>query len=182
MPVIENVSRWLSPILNWSYVLRVRRNHGLEHATIHVLNRQRYNLSGRSSGTGFVIFGDVPTAKLEAAVEEALDRFRKGQSHLAIHPNCGTNLVTTGFLATVVGALGFAYTDRRRAWDRFPLVMVAVMGAILYSGPLGMALQKHVTTCGDMGDTELVSVSRKEIKLPFGRGSAVVHEVLTRGG
>jgi hypothetical protein len=53
--MLSTVARLLSPILNFSYVLRVRRNHGLEHGTIHVLNRQRYLLSGRAGGSGFVV-------------------------------------------------------------------------------------------------------------------------------
>lgn len=182
MPVIEWIAGLLRPVLNSPYILRVRRNHGLEHATIHMLNRQRYTLSGRSGGAGFVIYGDVPTDKLQAAVEEALNRFSKGQKQWAVHPNCGTNLVTTGFLATAVGAIGFTNISKKSAWDRFPLVMLAIMGVVLYSTPIGMSLQKHITTTGDMGATELISVTRQEARFPLTGAKTVVHHVITRGG
>jgi hypothetical protein len=177
--MLSTVAGLLSPILNFPYVLRVRRNHGLEHATIHVLNRQRYLLSGRAGGSGFVVVGDVPTEKVTKAVQEALRRFRAGESALAVHPNCGTNLVTSGIVMTTIGALGFTGTNRRNAWERFPIVLVAMIGAVLYSLPLGMVIQKHFTTSGEMGDLELVAVTRREIRNPFGR-KVIIHTVTTR--
>jgi hypothetical protein len=164
------------------YIRRVRRNHGLEHATIHLLNRQHYRLSGRSSEAGFVILGDVPTSKLEAAVHEALHRMRNGEHYLAVHPNCGTNLLTTGFLTTAIGALGFAGSSRARVKDRFSFIMMLMMGAVIFSQPLGMSLQRYFTTEGDPGDLELVSIHRSQMKLPFSKKPVTVHHVLTRSG
>ena len=67
---------------------RVRRNHGLEHATIHVLSERYPNTTfiGRSDGKGFYIYGQVATDVLRAAVNEALTRLRNGEHSLAIHP------------------------------------------------------------------------------------------------
>ncbi|MBE9507029.1 MAG: hypothetical protein IMY86_03185, partial [Chloroflexi bacterium] len=50
-------------------VSRVRRNHALEHATMHVLSERYRNLRlvGRSSLWGFYIYGNVPTEDLLAA-------------------------------------------------------------------------------------------------------------------
>jgi hypothetical protein len=179
MALMEQFANLIRPILDNGVVLSVRRNHGLEHATIHVLNRQNLTLSGRSSSGGFVLYGDVPTEKVERAVDEALARFRRGEAQWAVHPNCGTNLVTTGVLTTSIAALGFSGTSRKRAWDRFPLVMVFMMVASLYSLPIGMALQKHITTTGDMGDLDVVSIKRREVSLPLGR-KTVVHQVTTQ--
>ena len=103
MNPMERLAECAEPLTRHPYILRVRRNHGLEHATIHLLNRQNYQLSGRSSDSGFILLGDVPTDKVESAVQEAITRMKAGEHKLAIHPNCGTNLVTTGFLATAVG-------------------------------------------------------------------------------
>jgi hypothetical protein len=172
------IAALLSPLLNFEPVLRIRRNHGLEHGTVHVLNRQRYTLSGISSSTGFLIIGDVPTERVTKAVEEALKRFGKGEAALAVHPNCGTNLVTSGVLMTCIGALGFVGTTRRQAWERFSIVLFGMTLAAMYSLPLGMAIQKHFTTSGDMGDLELVHVGRYEFSLA-GR-QVVIHNVLTR--
>ncbi len=172
------IASLLSPILNVAPVLRVRRNHGLEHGTVHVLNRQRYTLSGISNSTGFLLIGDVPTERVSKAVEEALRRFDKGEQSLAVHPHCGTNLVTSGVLMTCIGALGFVGTTRRQAWERFSIVLFGMTLAAMYSLPLGMAIQKHFTTSGDMGDMELVHVGRHELSL--GSRKIVIHNVWTR--
>ena len=178
--MLQSTAALLRPLLESDAIRRIRRNHGLEHATIHVLNRQRYTLSGSSSASGFILLGDVPTDKVEAAVREALRRFHRGEAHWAIHPNCGTNLVASGVLAALVGALGFMGTTPRGAWSRFPIVVLAMMFTSFYSLPFGMALQKHFTTSGDMGDLEFVSLTRREMRV-LGR-VLVFHHVLTRKG
>jgi len=178
--IIQTAAKWAQPLLNMPYVLRTRRNHGLEHATIHILSRQRYHLSGRSTDGGFVIFGEVPTETLEEGVQEALRRMRGGQHSLAIHPNCGTNLVTTGFLATIISAIGFSGKNVRKAWDRFPFIMVLMMMVVLFSPVLGMSLQRYFTTEGDPGNLELISVVRSEVKMPFNRKPMTIHRVITR--
>lgn len=168
------------PFLNLPYVRRTRRNHGLEHATIHLLSRHQYRLSGRSSDTGFVLLGDVPTEAVERAVREALGRMRAGEHNLAVHPNCGTNLVTTSLLATLVGLAGLSGANRRDSFNRMPLVMVLMMGVILYSQPLGLSLQKYFTTEGDPGDLEVLGISRSEIKLPISDHPLTIHRVETQ--
>src|SRR5581483_6864729 len=92
-PVIESLAELSQPFLNLPYVRRTRRNHGLEHATVHVLNKP---VSGRSDAGGFWLMGDVSTSEVEAAAREALRRMQNGEHQLAVHPNCGTGLVTTG--------------------------------------------------------------------------------------
>ncbi len=71
---------------------RVRRNHALEHATIHVLSRRYRDLHvmGRSTPNGFILYGDLPTDAVYEAAQEALERLRAGERHLAVHPACGT--------------------------------------------------------------------------------------------
>lgn len=160
-------------------ILRVRRNHGLEHATIHILNRQGYKLSGRSGETGFVLMGEAPTEQVEKAVREALQRMTAGEHKLALHPNCGTNLVTTGFLATLLAFFGFTGRRWRSAWERFPTMMIVMMAVILLSMPLGMSLQRHFTTEGDLGDMELVSVTRDIVSLPFSDQQLTLHRIAT---
>lgn len=179
--MLKRLAEMATPILTFPYILRTRRNHGLEHATIHVLSRQKYSLSGRSNDRGFVLMGDVPTEKVEVAVNEAINRMKKGEHRLAIHPNCGTNLVTAGFLATVVSWLGFGGSKRRDSYERMPMVMVLMMGVVLFSTPLGMALQEHFTTEGNVGDRmELVSVTKSTTTIPFSGRSVVMHHVVTK--
>lgn len=174
--MLEQFAETARPVLNFPYVRRTRRNHGLEHATIHVL--KKYRLSGRSDDGGFVILGEVPTADVESAVAEALRRMKGGEHSLAVHPNCGTNLLTTGFLTSMVGIVGLGGRSRADSFNRLPYVMLLMMGAVLYSQPLGMNLQKYITTEGDPGDMEVLSVKRSEMRLPFG-DPVVVHRVNT---
>jgi len=178
--MIEFIAKLISPLLESSYVKRIRRNHALEHATIHMLNRQNYILSGRASSSGYIVMGDVPSEKIEAAARDALARLKRGQAQLAVHPNCGTNLVTTGVITTSIAALGFMGTNRRSAWERFPLVMIMMMGAALYSLPIGMSVQEHITTTSDMGDLEIITVKKSETRFPFQKTPLVVHNIITR--
>lgn len=180
MGIIKGLASVLRPILEFPVVKRVRRNHAFEHATIHMLNRQNYILSGRASFGGFVVMGNVPTAKIEAAANEALSRLKQGQKQLAVHPDCGTNLVTAGVLTTGIAALGFTGTDRKRAWERFPFVLVFMMLATLYSTPIGMVVQEHITTEGDPGDMQIVRIKRGEMKLPFRTKPIIIHNIMTR--
>jgi Domain of unknown function (DUF6391) len=179
--MLQQLAVLSSPVLNFPYIRRTRRNHGLEHATIHVLSGSRYRLSGRSDDSGFVLLGEVPMEVVETAAQEALRRMRNGEHHLAVHPNCGTNLLTTGFLASMVGLLGMAGSSRRDTFNRLPMVMLAMMVAILYSQPLGMALQKYFTTEGNPGDLEIIGVTRSKLTIPFS-GTVTVHRVATRFG
>lgn len=170
----------LSPVLQFPLIRAVRRNHGMEHGTVHLLNRQRYTPSGVASLTGFTLIGDVPTEKVTKAAEDALKRFRKGEADLAVHPQCGTNLATGAFLTTLIGALGFTGASRQQTRERFSTVMLLMLVASIFSAPLGMQIQKHFTTTGEMGDLEVVGVSRREVRLPNG-SVMVVHHITTHG-
>lgn len=182
MNIIAMIARLLHPFLEQSLIKRVRRNHALEHATIHMLNRQRYLLSGRASAGGFAIYGDVPTEKVEAAAKDAIRRLKQGQAELALHPNCGTNLVTSAVITTSIAAVGFTGSKRKDIGDRFPLVMLFMMAAALYSQPIGMEVQKYITTTSDLGALEFVAVKRSEMQLPFQAKKLIVHTILTHKG
>lgn len=180
MALIEVLGFALNPIISLPPIKRIRQNHALEHATIHMLNRQHYVLSGRASLTGYVIMGDVPTEKVKKAAEEALSRLRDGQKKLAVHPNCGTNLVTAGMMFTSIAAVGFQGTDRKRAWERFPLVMLVMMLAALYSTPIGMLVQEHITTEADPEQLAIVQIKRSEWTIPFRDTPIILHRIGTK--
>jgi hypothetical protein len=177
--MFEQLADSARPVLNFPYVKRTRRNHGLEHASIHLLGHKGYRLSGRSDDGGFVILGDVPTDAVETAVRDALRRMKNGEHNLAVHPNCGTNLLTTGMLTSLVGILGLGGTSRMNSFNRLPLVMILMMGAVLYSQPLGNNVQKYFTTEGDPGDMEVLDITRREVRLPFSDSPMIVHRVNT---
>ena len=173
-----------SPILNISPIRRVRRNHGLEHATIHILSRRvKQSMAGRAVVDGYFIYGDLQTEDILDAAQEAIDRMRKGEHILAIHPNCGTGLVTSGFLtsfATLLATVGGRNFLSRLS--RLPLMMTVSMLALIISQPAGFALQQHVTTLGDPGNLEIVDITRHQVNIPFGDKKFIVHRVWTKQG
>jgi hypothetical protein len=157
---------------------RIRRNHGLEHATIHILSRQKKagRLAGHSDAAGFWLFGDLKEDEIRAAIEEALQRMRAGEHQLAIHPNCGTNLVTSGIMAGVAGA--FAMTGAgprsRDRLERLPMAALFATLALVLAKPAGTRVQQLITTTGDPGDLEIVEIRRST------RHGMIAHRVVTR--
>ena len=177
--MIEQLASYAQPMLEFPIIRRTRRNHALEHATIHMLSRKnrRLRMAGRSSDSGFVLMGDVPTEQVEVAVEEALTRLNNGEHNWALHPNCGTNLVTSAILTTSAGMIGLR--SGSHTLDRFTWTMMLMMLALIVSQPLGMSLQKHITTKAEPGDLELVNITRRELNFPI---RMVMHQVVTRRG
>jgi hypothetical protein len=170
---------WLQPLTSLfsaTTVNRIRRNHGLEHATVTVVSEKFRNLrlSGRATGSGFYIYGKIDTEDLTAAVHEALQRLKSGEARLAVHPNCGTNLVTKGLVAGLAAywALSRAHSPQNMR-RRLPQVMLASTLAVLAGQPLGGFLQEHVTTSADMGSLRVVDIERSE------QGRFVKHFVST---
>lgn len=185
MGVIEQLAAVARPVLNIPTIRRVRRNHGLEHATIHLLaqGKSNFKMAGRSDSRGFFLYGEADTDEIERKVAEALRRMQGGQHELAVHPNCGTNLLTTGTLATLAAMIGFSGTDKdpERRIERFPTILLIVIGTLIFAPSLGMGFQRHFTTLGDPGDLEVVSVEQRELRSPFG-AEITVHRVNTARG
>lgn len=165
-------------ILDWGPFARVRRNHAVEHATLQVLaeSNASMRMAGYSDPNGFWLLGEMETPRIEAAVQQALARMRSGERSLAIHPHCGTNLVTTGFLAgglAWLAMLGMGRSTRDRV-ERLPLVISLVTLAILAAQPLGPQMQALVTTSADVDQMEVVRIERRQ------RGNVPLHRVITR--
>jgi len=151
---------------------KIRQIHALEHATIHILS-WRYpqtRVVGRSTDSGFYIYGDVDTEALAAAVSEALARLQRGEKELAIHPQCGTNLATAGVLAGLSAFLALVGRPRKR-WARLPEAITLATLAVLLSQPLGLLVQRYITTSPQVTD-----IAIKEIKR-FDLGTVRVHKV-----
>ena len=180
MDLMRRIAELAQPLLTAPYVLKTRRNHALEHATIHILSRSDYHLSGRSSDAGFTLFGNAPTESIESAVNEALERMRAGEKALALHPNCGTSLVTAGLLMALAAWLGFAGRGWRAGWMRLPQMTVLMMALQLLAKPLGISVQRHITTESDPGDLQLDSIQRDTMTIPFSGRQLTLHRVRTR--
>lgn len=155
----------LDLLLDHPIISRVRRNHGLEHATIHMLSRrfERLAVVGRSDTGGFTLYGDVPEEAVERAMEEALSRLRAGEHRLAVHPNCGTNFLTAGLVAGMAAFASMVGTGRsaRARLERLPLVLIATTLALVLTHPLGYAVQQRITTSGDMRGLHITGMRRE---------------------
>jgi len=144
---------------------RIRRNHALEHATIHLLSAAypRRSILGRSDGQGFYLYGEVTTEAVVEAVTRALSRLQSGERGLAIHPNCGTNLVTAASLACLGSLLAFGHPGNR--WrarlERLPLALLATAAGLIVARPLGTEIQRHLTTQAELGTLRLLAVRRQ---------------------
>jgi len=169
----------LRSILDYAPISRVRRNHGLEHATLHVLAERHPGrpLAGHSDFNGFWIIGDLSVEELASAIQEARSRLSSGESKLAVHPNCGTNFATSGVLAGLAAAAAMFGVGKRARdnLDRLPMAILLATLALIISQPLGLQLQEHVTTSSALGMLRVVEI------IPRAQGNIKAHRVVTEG-
>jgi hypothetical protein len=160
-------------ILEIPLIARTRRNHALEHATIHVLSEHepRRHLMGRTTDRGFYLFGEVEADEVAAAVSEALDRLQRGEHSLAVHPRCGTNLATAGVLAGLSSFVVMSSGRSKSRLARLPQIILAATFAVMAAQPLGLSMQKHVTTLPEVEGVTIEEITRQR------RGQVVVHHV-----
>ncbi len=149
-------------ILETEPISTVRRNHGIEHATVHILTARdpSTRLIGRADTTGFNIYGDVPTDALVSAAQEALARLKNGERALAVHPRCGTNLVVAGLLTAVAAAFAIG---RRPSIRKLPDAILATTIAAFVAQPVGMSLQARVTTSPDAAGARIAGVRQSQM-------------------
>ncbi|MCE9646999.1 MAG: DUF6391 domain-containing protein [Chloroflexi bacterium] len=161
-------------ILDLPLILETRRNHALEHATLHMLSHggHKGNMAGHSNPTGFYLLGNFSTAEVWSAATEALTRLRGGESGLAVHAGCGTNLATSALLAGTFAWLPLRST-KSTFWRLLLLPLALTFAAIGYSlsRPLGPWLQKYITTEADLGDMQIIDI------IPVRKG---VHRIITK--
>ena len=141
---------------------RIRQNHSLEHATVTMLARAlpRLAVSARSNTRGFTIFADLDVPLVERCCHEALARLRSGESHLAIHPNCGTNLAVGVSLVTLGTMLGFASNHPR---TRVVAAAASSLTGLAAARPLGELVQKYVTTLPDLKGVRVTEIFRRKL-------------------
>ena len=136
----------------------VRENHALEHASIVLLSKRfpETRLSGVSFASGFFVFGDVPTDAVRAATDQALGRLRGGEPEMAIHERCGTNLAVSGLL-TALAAMSVA--RMRKPYNSYNNIALATTAAIVASRPLGLLVQRFITTRTPESNMRVVGVN-----------------------
>jgi hypothetical protein len=163
-------------ILDLPHILATRRNHALEHATIHILSAKYPDLhmAGHSNPTGFYIIGNISTEDLKTAVHEAWNRLRAGERKLAIHPGCGTNLATSMVMSGTLAwfPMSGAKSNRQRFWLLPFAIGFGLLGLAL-SRPLGPMLQEKYTTEADLGDLKVEDITRVR------KSGMPIHRVIT---
>ncbi|MFZ4827649.1 MAG: DUF6391 domain-containing protein [Phototrophicaceae bacterium] len=181
------LSKSFIPLINLfldaPFIKETRQNHALEHATIHLLAARvgRLRIAGHSNPRGFILVGNdtATTPVVEKAVRDAIAQLRQGKRDLAIHPNCGTNLLTSA--STVAGSLWFyiqlLQARRKVNWADLSTFILIGLVALVVSRPLGMWLQRHVTTKADLENLTLIAV--KTIRFDWAGRRVALHFVST---
>jgi len=138
---------------------------------MHLLPRYRpgIQLVARTGLDGFYVYGDVDEPTLESATAEALSRLQGGEEGLAVHPRCGTNLAAAGLLGGLASFVVLLKRDRS-PWDKLPQVLLASLAAVVLAQPLGLALQRHVTTQAALQGVSIRDITRRKI-----RGTTIHH-------
>jgi len=152
----------------------IRRNHALEHATINVLTERcpTLRLVGRSDCEGFTLYGSVETSEVTRAVSEALQRLNAGESQLAIHPRCGTNVATGIVLAGLASYITLG-NRKRSPFAKLLQVSLGLVAALALAQPLGTRLQKLITTSPDVSGVRVADIRCLK------QGKLTVHRIKT---
>jgi len=160
-----------------AFINRIRRNHALEHATLHLLSNapNRGVLFGQSDWAGFTIYGQVDTLTVARAVQRSLELLQEGHAELAIHPRCGTNLAVAGFFG--LGGLWWALTNKNHSWAaRILSALLGIAMGFSLSRPLGLRAQRELLTESDPGDLSVIEVRRLPVN------GTVIHRIATTSG
>ncbi|MCE7984577.1 MAG: hypothetical protein DYG89_25675 [Caldilinea sp. CFX5] len=149
---------------------RTRQHHAIEHATLHMLTARHpgKRLTGYSDPLGFTILGELDEQSIRRGVGDALMRLQAGEHSLALHPNCGTNLVTNAVLVALVATIT---GSKRQALERFVTTLIAVLPVVLFAKTIGLYLQGYTTTT-EVADRWVAAIQ------PISIGGLRAHRVL----
>lgn len=149
-------------------IRRIRRNHALEHATMHVLS-ERYpglRMMGVSNPKGFLMVADLPTELMTEATLEAKNRLKAGETDLAVHPNCGSNIAVPTLVASMVAGSVLALStvnEKKPKWYHYLIAAASAVPAYFLARPLGPITQKYITTSGEIEDTQVKGVLTQKV-------------------
>ncbi len=137
----------------------LRKNHGLEHATINVLEElfSYQGLAGYADEDGFYIIGADDEIKVENAARKGLERLKEGDNMLVVHDRCGTTITAANLASAVIFLIILFYTGFFSIWT----MLLAMLLANLVGPFLGKILQIHVTTSADVDTMKIVGAERE---------------------
>lgn len=159
-PLPQPFLREVSNLPGLQEIEALRQVHALEHATVWLLSNHpeistestRYpqlqddgRLSGLSTHYGFYLYGPATTARIKWAAATALDRLKAGDSHLAIHPRCGTNVAAQLLLTSGI-AMGLSSLLPKRPLEQLAGLGLSAAAARLLAPDIGTWCQENLTT------------------------------------
>ena len=149
---LKEVSRLTIPLIK-----AIRKNHGLEHATVSLLLERgtAAPIGGYSIPRGFVIWAKAPPATVANAARDALQFLKEGHSDLAVSAHCGTNIVVSALL----GGLAAYLAGRGRGLG--PIVRGAMFGLLvakILGPPIGKLVQRNVTVSAEPAGMSVKSI------------------------
>ena len=143
---------------------KIRRNHGLEHATISTLlshPKTKSVLAGYSTHRGFVIIGQVEHSVVSECVERAIHRIEDGEPELAISAYCGTNIIVSAALASIGAVL--AIRSFGTGMPGLTRTFTHAVIAIIAGRPLGRFVQSRYTTSPDVQNLQIRSMTHHRL-------------------
>ena len=158
MEITENKKK----IIPMDVIAHIRKNHAMEHATIHLLANIAPNItfSGYSLVKGYWILGKAELQDVQKAAEMAYARLNNGEKKLAVHPNCGTNIAVIGLCTAAAAILtSVGESDEESGLSRFTAMSAAGMIGALAGKPLGPKVQEKFTTDANVSDLSIVSIN-----------------------
>ena len=167
----------MDDLLELDPVWKIRSNHSLEHATLHVLSTKvsSTRVSGLSDAGGFWLLGNLPTDLVLESAREALKRMQDGEKGLSIHEHCGSNLVPSIVVAGGLAWLAMSGTgdDLRKKTRRVPLAVLLALFGYEAAKPAGPVLQEKATSTD-----HLDKMCVREVRL-YKPQNLVIHRVVT---
>ena len=92
------------------------------------------------------------------ATSEALGRLRGGEA-LTVHPRCGTR-TSVALLLAFAAMEGAGRLPSRSRVARIGALVLGVVSAIVIARPLGLTVQREVTTSSDTEGVSIADVTR----------------------
>lgn len=154
---------------------KVKKIHGLEHATCHVLAQRGYGCSpGTVDRGGFSIRGSADPSLIFDAAKEALELLKSGRRDLAVHPRCGATLVAVNLLFSLLFLVAIAF------WGGFGFL--SVIGALALAQLLGPVVapfaQKWLTTDWKVGSLVISGVESRPTMRQVGGFSVMMSDAI----
>ncbi|MGE3786753.1 MAG: DUF6391 domain-containing protein [Nitrospirales bacterium] len=142
-----------------------RRNHALEHGTIHCFfhkHGQKKRVSGQAKTDGFRIAGIHSPKEIHEAFNEFLSLDKQEQWKMAISNRCGSMLCIAqgiGIISLLTALVSFGL------WQPSPPTVALTLGAqfLLFLGfrhPLGRFLQKHRLLSLDFEEAKILDIKQ----------------------